>query len=49
MEVTVLSINGVAEAVADGVMEARRTVFLSVEDFKSGEGIGVAAVEQLKG
>ena len=44
-----LSINGFPEAAADGIIEARGTAFLSVEDLKGRGKIGVAAVEQLKG
>ncbi|MEA4999389.1 MAG: PolC-type DNA polymerase III [Candidatus Limiplasma sp.] len=43
-----LSINGFPEAAADGIIEARGTPFLSVEDLKMRAKIGLAAVEQLK-
>lgn len=43
-----LSINGFPEAAADGIVEARGTVFLSVEDLKGRGKVGVAVVELLK-
>ena len=43
-----LSINGFPEATADGILEARGTAFLSVEDLKGRGKVGGAAVELLK-
>jgi len=44
-----LSVSGFPEAAADGILQARATPFLSVEDLKMRGKIGAAAVEQLKG
>ncbi|NLI21209.1 MAG: PolC-type DNA polymerase III [Clostridiales bacterium] len=43
-----LSLNGFPEAAADGILEARDTPFLSVEDLKLRAHLGVAAVDMLR-
>jgi len=41
-------VNGFPEASADGIVEARETVFLSVEDLKLRGHLGLAVVDMLR-
>ncbi len=43
-----LSLNGFPEAAADGVLEARATPFLSVEDLRARARLGTAVVDMLR-
>ena len=43
-----LSLNGFPEAAADGIVEARATPFLSVEDLRLRARLGTAAIDALR-